>query len=76
MTPLFHRLRALMGGFTVDPSAVKQVALGATVAGTPVWVTAVQGYAAMIAAVCGAVIGIAGVIRMFKKKPVNSERGE
>jgi len=41
-----------------------QVVAGAALTATPVWASAIQSYAALVAAVCGAIIGLHGVYRI------------
>jgi hypothetical protein len=49
-----------------------QVAAGGTLLTLPIWVTTLGELAAVVASVCGAILGIAGVYRLIrnrKKKP-------
>lgn len=59
------------GFLTMDPNVVSaktQLAVGAGLAAAPLWVTYAQNIsivAAMIAGVCGAILGVHAVFRLF-----------
>jgi hypothetical protein len=64
-------LQFLNGAFIADASPKLQLAVGGGLMTTPAWALLVQDVsmiASMVAAVCGAIIGLFGVIKLFRKK--------
>lgn len=66
-----------MNGPVSKAQAVVETATGVVLMGTPWWshlIADVSQIATMIAAICGAIIGIAGVVTLIKRKRVNDQR--